>query len=350
MRHGAEIKAGVFVLIALVLFTLFVWTLGSERQMFSKQSEYHANFKDVKGLAEGAPVRMGGIMVGRVSRISFARDYKNPYIDVTLLINETYIERIRADSLVSIDTQGLLGDRFVNISMAAGQQLLAPGPKTVLRSVEPADIAEVMQKAGQIVDNTVKISENVNKFLGEKGEDLLGNLSRGARNLADVMQEVQSGDGALHNFIYQEDDGAFVKGLTSASTDLGEIMKEIRSGKGILHSLVFEEDKGEIQAAARNVAELAANLGAVAAQVRDGRGLLHELIYAKSPQSVGDLFVKFNQSADNIRKATDALASGKGTLGALLIDPQLYDNLVEITDGARRSFLLRQAIRSSLNK
>jgi len=203
MRHGAEIKAGTFVLIALVLFTLFVWTLGSERQMFAKQSEYHAQFKDVKGLAEGAPVRMGGITVGRVSKITFSHDYKNPNIDVTLLLNEDYIERIRSDSLVSIETQGLLGDRFVNLSMAAGQQLLPPGQKSYIKSVEPADIAQVLQKAGEIVDNTVKISENVNKFLGEKGEDALDNISRSAKSLANILQEVETGDGMLHNVIYQ---------------------------------------------------------------------------------------------------------------------------------------------------
>ena len=46
----------------------------------------------------------------------------------------------------------------------------------------------------------------------------------------------------------------------------------------------------------------------------------------------------------------EALSRGTGTLGALLVDPKLYDNLTEITDGAKRSFLLRQAVRSSLNQ
>lgn len=350
MQRGAEIKAGAFIVIGLVLFALFVWTLGSERQIFARQAEYHAHFKDVKGLAEGAPVRMGGLTVGRVSRISFAPQYKSPYIDVTLLINEDYIERIRVDSLVSIETQGLLGDRFVSVSMAAGQQLLPPGSKSVIPSVEPADIAEVLQKAGQIVDNTVKISENVNRFLGEKGEDALGNFARGAKTLADILQEVQTGQGILHNVIYAEDKGELLKNLSEALSDLNEIIGEVKSGKGLIHSLVFDKDEGELKAAAKNVAQLAADLSAIAVGIKDGKGLIHELIYAKSPQSIGELFVKFNQSADNLKKATDALASGKGTLGALLIDPQLYDNLVQITDGAKKSFLLRQAIKSSLSK
>jgi hypothetical protein len=62
------------------------------------------------------------------------------------------------------------------------------------------------------------------------------------------------------------------------------------------------------------------------------------------------VLVNLSQSAQNLKVATDALANGTGTLGALLVDPRLYDNLVEITDGAKRSFLLRQAVRSSLNQ
>ena len=56
------------------------------------------------------------------------------------------------------------------------------------------------------------------------------------------------------------------------------------------------------------------------------------------------------KAAENLKTTTDALAHGTGTLGALLVDPKLYDNLVEVTDGAKRSFLLRHAVRSSLNQ
>ena len=50
----------------------------------------------------------------------------------------------------------------------------------------------------------------------------------------------------------------------------------------------------------------------------------------------------------DLKSASRALAHGEGTLGALLVDSQLYDNLIEVTDGAKRSFLLREAIRSTL--
>ena len=353
MQHGAEIKAGGFVLLALALFIIFVWVLGSERQMFASQIPFHALFKDVKGLADGAPVRLGGITIGRVSKIAFPKDYHDPNIVVTILVNEEYLDRIRADSLVTIETQGLLGDRFVSITTGTGNLVL---PKAVLKTAEPADIAQVLQKAQTIVDNTVKISQSINKFLGEEGgEQALASASKSLKSLGSILDKVENGSGFLHNLVYKDDpDNALIKNLTNASGDLSAVVKEVRSGDGLLHAFIFEkggrESKEQIVAALKNLADLAGQMSAVAVEIKDGKGLLHDLIYAKSPQSVGDILGKFSQTADNLKKASDALASGQGTLGALLIDPRLYENLVEVTDGAKRSFLLRQAIRSSLDK
>ena len=149
-------------------------------------------------------------------------------------------------------------------------------------------------------------------------------------------------------------EGAFMKNINSASADVSAITSEIRGGDGFLHALIFDKDgsetKDHIKQAAKNLGELSGELAAAAREIKTGKGLLHELIFANSPSSAADLFVKLNQTAENLRRVSEALANGSGTLGALLIDPQLYDNMVEITDGARRSFLLRQARRSSMSR
>ena len=229
MQKKQEIWAGTFVLAALLLFGLFIWVLGSERQIFARQGDYYVSFSDVKGLSEGAPVRLGGLTIGRVSKISFAPSYKIPLIWVTLLINDQYRERIRTDSLVTIETQGLLGDRFVNISMTGSGLELKPGSN--LKSQEPADISEVLAKAGVIVDNTTKISENVSKYLGTGKEDLLSDLSKSAKSLTDILTQIQSGDGVLHKLIYQEHEQGTVENLAKTAQDLSAVAHELRHSR-----------------------------------------------------------------------------------------------------------------------
>ena len=74
-----------------------------------------------------------------------------------------------------------------------------------------------------------------------------------------------------------------------------------------------------------------------------------KLIYEGTDEPIDGVAKKISQTVDNIHQACESLAKGSGTLGALLVDSSLYDNLVEVTDGAKRSFILRQAIRSSLD-
>jgi phospholipid/cholesterol/gamma-HCH transport system substrate-binding protein len=147
--------------------------------------------------------------------------------------------------------------------------------------------------------------------------------------------------------------------VTSAGQDVAEVLKEIRGGKGLLHALIYSDDGektvGELYETSHNVSAASQNLALLLKEAREGKGLLHDLIYTPvEPGTVStkvkEILSSFAKAADNFKVTSEALAHGTGTLGALLVDPKLYDNLVEVTDGAKRSFLLRQAVRSSLNQ
>jgi phospholipid/cholesterol/gamma-HCH transport system substrate-binding protein len=116
-----------------------------------------------------------------------------------------------------------------------------------------------------------------------------------------------------------------------------------------------EKTVAELSKASQNVSKASEQIAFLLAQARDGNGLIHDLIYTPvQPGAVAkqleQILLSFAKSAENFKTASNALVNGTGTLGALLVDPKLYDNLVEVTDGAKRSFILRQAVRSSLNQ
>lgn len=353
MKTKSELQAGIFILVALLLFGMSVFVLGRERQIFSAQDPFHTSFRDIKGLGDGAPVRLGGINIGRVSKIGFAADLKDPNVYVTLLVNDDYLDRIREDAVVLIDTQGLLGDRFLNITTGASEKILPPGSH--IPSKESGDIADVLAKAGTVVDNTVQISDNVNEFLKEFRHETLSHFTEATKSIATLSKEIKDGSGLLHDLIYKKEGGdSMMKNLEAASSDIKAITQEIRSGSGLLNSLVYApEGKETVEAltlAAKNLATASSHISELAGEIQSGDGLLHDLIYAKSPEGLDDVVAKLNETANNLKSASDSLASGSGTIGALLVDSKLYDNLVEVTDGAKRSFILRQAIRSSLEK
>ena len=353
VRHKYEVAAGIFLLAAMALFALSVWVLGREREIFSEQREYYTMFKDVKGLAVGAPVRLGGISIGRVAEIGFAANLQDQSIHVKMLINEKYLERLRADSKVSLETQGLLGDRFLSINPGQTPKQLLPG--AIMQSVEASDIADILEKAGKIAENTVRISESADEFFRKFKEETLTGLTEASQHIAALTKEIEQGGGLLHRLIYSKKDGDdIMKMLTDTSADLRRIMREINEGDGLLHALIHGEGGAKtmegLSQASQSLGAAAAHISEMAQEVKSGQGLAHDLIYGRSPEGLSAAVEKLNQTAENLRLASEALSKGSGTLGALLVDPQLYDNLVEVTDEAKRSMILREAIRSSLGK
>jgi phospholipid/cholesterol/gamma-HCH transport system substrate-binding protein len=346
-----EIKAGVFVFVGLAFIGALILIMGRERQIFAKQSKFFATFKDVKGLAEGSPVRLGGISIGRVARVGFSKDLSDTRVHVTLLVNDAYLERVRPDSMVAIETQGLLGDRFVSIS--PGTQVGVAPPESTLPSAEVADFAQILQTAQAAVDNTTEITQRINRSLEGLSPDTFTNLAAAAKSISDIFEAIKTEEGFLHRIIYDERNGEkLAQSLAQASNDVSETIREVRTGKGLLHALIFEKNGKE---AVESMLATSEGLATLFRQIKDGKGLAHDLLY--TPVEPGTIstnlataLAAIAETVNNLKVVSSALAQGQGTLGALIVDPQLYDNLIEITGGAKRSFLLRQAIRSSLKR
>ena len=346
-----EIAAGLFMVIGMLLFAVSIWVLGRERQIFADQEPYFATFTDVKGLQAGAPVRLSGISIGRVDEVGFSGDLQDQKVQVKLLINENYVERIREDSVATIDTQGLLGDRLVNISSGTQQKQLLPGA-TIVTSEAP-DISQVMARASEAVDNITEITRSVKKVAVKFEGNTLESITDSARNIAALTGEIKDGEGLLHRLFYSKTDGkTVIEGVKKASSAIGELMKQAKDGNGVVHALFYEDGAGTVEAlmkAADSFSETSVYVNNLIADVRDGEGFLHDLIYDDAPAEFDKIIKDFKLVSANLQKASQALARGEGTIGALLIDSQLYDNLVEVTDGAKRSFILRTAIRSAMS-
>ena len=358
MKIKNELKAGVFVATTLFCIATVILIMGKERQIFAKQSEFHAYFKDVKGLSVGAPVRLGGLSIGRVADVEFDKKSKDFKVHVTLLINDKFLDRVKPDSTVMIDTQGLLGDRYVNLAPGNVEEPAAPGVQ--LPSAEVVEFNQILQRAQAAVENTTQITEQINTSLKGLSPETFSDIGSAARTVAELLAAVKAENGFAHRLIYSEADGKkLMSSITSAGEDIAGIIGELRNGKGLLHALVYEpsgeKTVAELSKASQNVSKASEQIAFLLAQARDGNGLIHDLIYTPvQPGAVAkqleQILLSFAKSAENFKTASNALVNGTGTLGALLVDPKLYDNLVEVTDGAKRSFILRQAVRSPLNQ
>jgi phospholipid/cholesterol/gamma-HCH transport system substrate-binding protein len=335
MNRPEEFQAGIFVVLSILLIALSVFTLGKERQIFSTTESFYAAFKDVKGLKEGAAVRLGGIAIGRVAKINFAQDKGDPLVYVSIEINDRYLDRLRKDTTASISTQGLLGDRFLNLSSGKAAAVLPP--QALIDTMEAGEIGDILNTAGQVAENISQLTASLNDILSGFKVDAASDLSITVKNLATLTSAITEGKGLAYELIFSEEKKvSFIESVEKFGLSLTGIMDEIKNGDGLLNKMVFGENGGELIA---NLSKASSALATLLVIEDNNSGPEKQITDSKLSEIV-----------NNLHKVSESLAGGSGTIGALLIDSKLYDNLVEVTDGARRSFILRSAIREAIEK
>src|SRR2546430_16639424 len=129
-QKQSTIRVGALVTAAAIVFMVFVFFIGSEQKIFSRKNEYKVRLDSVSGLAEGNPVKISGVTVGVVKDINLPRDPKLKDVDIQLMVDRKYAERIRTDSRARLKKLGLLaGDSYIDITPGSPRfAALEPGP------------------------------------------------------------------------------------------------------------------------------------------------------------------------------------------------------------------------------
>ena len=113
-------RVGVLVVLALVILGVGIFLVGSKSSMFSPTYILKANFQNVDGLVNGAGVRLGGIDQGTVTAIDLPSQ-PDGSMTVVMKLRSSTRNLIKKDSRASISTEGLLGDKFVDISFGSAK-------------------------------------------------------------------------------------------------------------------------------------------------------------------------------------------------------------------------------------
>ena len=159
-------RLGVFVVAALLILAAGIFMIGDKQFLFSSTYRLKSEFPTVKGLVNGAEVRVGGVPKGSVRRILLP---KQPDQEVTVLMDLETPTRdvIKKDSLATIETEGLLGNKFVSISFGSKEAGNVNDGDTVAAE-PPLDISDMMKKTSDILDS----SKTTVKNMGEATESL----------------------------------------------------------------------------------------------------------------------------------------------------------------------------------
>jgi len=374
---GLKFRVGVFVLLALAAFLGTIYALGARARLFEARYVIHADFTEVAGLTEGATVRLAGVQIGRVTGVHLPGE-PGGKVRVDLDITRRYADRIRQDSGARIETQGLLGDKVVEVTVGT---TAAPALRAgeVLAARDPTDFGRILSEGagaakdvGALVAELRKSAETLNR------SKLIENASSTVDRINRVVDQVEHGRGWAHALLYEEpvalrklneaiattqalldrvergqgvagvlaspESTAAAKRFVLAMDRLARMVEKPEGEEGLLPGLLFDPKyKGTLE----DLRVTAHNLREISDRVAGGRGALGALVTGSAddrglPGAVEDL----KAAVHNLKGISQKINAGEGTIGALVSDPTVYERLVTILEGAERSFLLRSLIRS----
>ncbi|RKH66038.1 MlaD family protein [Corallococcus aberystwythensis] len=348
------VRAGLFVAVGLAVAGVVVFFIGRESNLFQRQVIFHAYFTSVDGLSDQSPVWIGGLKVGRVNSVSFSPDLKDSRLQVEFQVASAYANRVRADSVAKLTSMGVLGDKAVDISLGSADQP-AVEPGGVVQSSSGGDLSKLMSSAGRVMENSVEISESLKQAVKVyTNPELSKDLARSVASLRSIMEEVEKGNGALHALIYDPRTGQEVNTLLANASGAAKrmdgalghveaILGEVRRGDGTAHALIYGQD-GAV--AMRELGEAASQLAGLLEDAKKSpNGAVHQLVYGDAKGMFADL----GSAAADIKTITATVAKGDGTLGALVNDPTVYDDLREVLGNVKRNRILRALVRFSVS-
>lgn len=353
-----EVKVGVFVFLGCLVAGALIFIIGDNKMLFEEKADYRVRFEDVQGLKPGSTVRMGGVDIGNVSSVSYPADPSSNLIDVVLSITEREAGRIRIDSEASIAGKGLLGDKLVSITAGSPDQPVAP-PGSVLRAAPSEDLTQLMGRVEQMsvkADRALTNVELLTRVLAD--QQVQDDIKGGVGALRNILESLDRGQGyaarVLHDPAEADRMSRLMANLERTTSELEGVLAGVRqaiervnTGPGLAHELVYGERGAQAVAQIGNAAE---EVGATLAGVRNGKGVARDLLFGS--EGDGDPRVANNLAAmtDDLRAIVGDMRQGKGTLGALLVDPSVYEDLKLLLGNVQRNQTLRALVRYSIKK
>jgi len=348
------VRAGLFVGLALLLFGFVVLLIGKENRLFDRQVRYHAFFENVEGLKRDSPVWLGGLEVGRVVSISFSPDLGDKKIDVVLEMSKTFAPRVRTDCVARVGGRGVLGDKAIDISLGTSEGDPIP-INGAIPSGSSGDLTSLLKSGGALMDNLVAASENVRKLSEAFGEpEVAKNLTSAIASTRNILGAIEHGNGAVHALIYDRQGGEethrlLVK-LADVSTQAERALEQVsmvleaaRKGDGALHALLYDPKAGK---AVGELGDAAAEIATILHDARTSEnGAIHQLVYGDAK----NLFQNLGAMSEDLRVITGKIRAGEGTLGALVVDPSVYDDLRTVLGNVKRNKALQELVRITVS-
>jgi phospholipid/cholesterol/gamma-HCH transport system substrate-binding protein len=298
---GRKVRVGILLVVATLLLAYGIFRVGAVFDIFARRYEITTLVPSGLGLREGAPVTLAGQRIGQVKRIDFIPVHQKTgenNLRLVLAISQEVQDQIRRDSRAFLRTQGLLGDRFVDIAPGSpGAPILQPGD-TLIAGRAP-DLDEFIGQAADALDQATGIVVGL--------QELTSGLVRGEGTVGRMLQDEQ---------LYVS--------LTASTQELRRTLADINRADGTFGRLIRDP------ALYQQLHGAVARVDSLGGLILHGPGTVGQLLrsdtlYRGLLGTIGGADAAVADIGEFVRRMTQ----GDGSVQRLLSDPALYEEFLK---------------------
>ena len=290
-----QVRVGVFLIIALALGATAIVLIGRTGNVFGERYQLVTLVRSAAGLVPGAEVQLAGQAVGQVDRVALILPENRPEggqaVALWLEVNVAVQAQIREDSRAQVRTQGLLGDRLIDIRPGSAEARILQDGDTL--------------QAASSVDFDALIAE---------GSEAVGDLVEITSNLAELTRGVLEGEGTIGQLVT---DAALYDRMVSLAGSMDTLLSAAADSDGPVMRML-EDDSLYL-----SIRSTLTSLDSLAAGVARGEGSLGRML------TTDTLYSALLGSVARTDSLLASLESGDGAMGRLFTDPALYEELLK---------------------
>jgi len=312
------------VIVASLTLGFLLFLMSGTSGFFTPRITLKSYFDNAQGLRQGAPVRLSGVDVGNVTKITIVPDKSKQLtpVEITMRVSTKYSYGLRRDSVTSLDTAGVLGETYLDIESGQAVGPPAQDGDTLPTQVNP-DFNQVVRASQSTLQNMDALLKRADRILAfaESGKGSLGKLiydptlyNRFSATVAEfqgIVQQIGNGEGSLGRLVSRND--AYDK-FISTLDKMNGVIDDLQQGKGTAGK--FLKDPSLYN----NANDTIANVKKLTEDINAGKGTLGKLTKDE------DLAKKLDNTITKLSELTTQLEAGQGTAGKLFKDEALYNN------------------------
>lgn len=296
MKIRKEIKIG-FVLLATLAVFIWGFSFLKGKNIFKPTATYYVIYEKVGGLEESAPVIVNGVKIGSVEDIRFMPDYRN--IQVTLMLDRSY--KVPRNSVAKIYSSDILGTKAIDLVLSSKLEYHISGD-TLRSEIEP-DLKEEINM--QLVP------------LKLKAEELMGSIDS-------ILVIVQT----VFNENFQMNFKNSFDNISKAVVSLERSMYTIDT--------ILTDENSKFSLIMANLESITSNFKNNNKEISQIFSNLSSITDSLAKADVQTTITNLNASLAKTNEILDKINSGEGSVGALLQDPALYENLAKASSSLDR--------------